>query len=490
MNTLNQLTNKFQQHPHMGAQLKHLVLDLHFDANFNLGQFTMLLPNLRFLSCRNKSKSAIHYSNTQPWASCIEHMMDENDDALIPQLFLSNTHFSCLKRLEIKNLDIHKEGFIELLPHVSALSHLKLKCNSISFAQIELLHSNLPLLESLDLKLDCAFSFNQPYNIKPANTITSFSLYFDDLVTMDTEMKWFAYIRQKYTNMSSFTFSTSQRVAGCVDMEDFYRGWFDPLFQYFGPQLKSLSLHSHQTPSHLIKILDQSGCQIKHLKIRLAKPRLLEYFHDAQNLDQIETFEIESDICTAFEWMRKMTSLQELSIFYLSSQPNFDPRSLLDVCSDTLTTLSIWIKCFGINGKPIDKVYPSIKSMSLFETILPLKFSPFISESFPNLRCLKLSECHFPENTLRLYDLRLDHFEIEVCHFEKEYDLRVVTLNNNEQRLYTFKLGHNRPFYPEKNRHLYRAPFTFVPYKDTERTPTLTLFCYSVCSVSVLYKYF
>lgn len=335
---------------------------------------------------------------------------------------LSKSVFPMLTTLKVFD---SSDKILPLLGNAPALRRLSFWPTSISFSDLNTLHTSLTRLESLEIlhaKID-SLGFDQP--IEPATFVTECN--FKDIgITAPKNM--LEYIYNKYPNTSHLTCC----VKNVVQHTQLVDGWIE-LFQNLGNRFKRIRYFDEAYSTNLFETLDTYQCRLDYLHLVYFKQASIQKIVDSNQVVCLQTLVLHSVIVTSFDWLQHLQALEKLKLCRTipsnrKSTSTISLNGTLGNCPSKLTSLSFGFIDITDDFEPSNP--SNTKCLSFRCSAMPDGIDAYISYHFPALSKLKLILCRKIQSKFDLSTLNLNAFHI---HFSK---VLISTLKNGEQRLY------------------------------------------------------
>jgi hypothetical protein len=264
----------------------------------------------------------------------------------------------------------------------------------------------------------------------------------------------------------------------------------DTFFKNVGPQLNKLCLDNRAQMNNLFETLDGFGCKIEYLKIANLAYSALAKMAESHQVHYIQRLTLKDTKFQSFHWLKNLRALKRLKITHarygITCPVNMNLGDVLDNAPSTLE--SLYFHQLALALPPGYTGLSGIKALDFCNVDLPKGVDVFLSQHFPKLSRLALKRCGLPENMLRLPTVNLATFAYFAQSSNRKENVLVVTVGNNEQRMYTVHTGMRglfvipyRTFYDE----IY--PYSKCRLANKRDTsPWFTLYCNSLYTISFL----
>ncbi|KAI8881455.1 hypothetical protein K501DRAFT_274615 [Backusella circina FSU 941] len=491
MSGLNKLVDKIQREPEQGTKVHRLVLNLSIKENFDMSVIPALFPNIRvFYLYQCENRKSLRTMNVQPWYKYMETMGEYSGLHLAEQL-LASSMCSNLKKLSI-NVEFWDAEIIPLLVNAPSLTELRMTNVFLTIDDLEVLHMNLPRLQTMIFRY-CELNRSRlPTDIQPAPSVMALRMNFSEIFEKATRKTLLQYIGKKYTNLAELTISEDFYHFKREEVDMLYTDGWIPLFQSLGAHLKTLRIDPQGVPSNLFALLDDAGCRIENIQIDEASLRTtLASFKKSRQSKYIQSLVLmdEGKGFGNFDWLEGLSQLRQLKLICLHGNI-IHLNDLLQNCLTTLESLSIESGKLEFNIMT-DQLF-HIKELSFCLVDLPKRIDTFLSQHFPKLNTLKLDHCGSYKKSFILPMIKLEHFEVMDTFPPYCNNILVQTLKDDKIRWYTAK--HKIIAY-EDHKELFDirdAPvhpaIQCIPYNKVEATRFMTLMCNSVRNLVMIDK--
>ncbi|KAI8889395.1 hypothetical protein K501DRAFT_329186 [Backusella circina FSU 941] len=421
-NQLYNLIDLIQRFPSRASQVEVLNIFCAFKNRFDNRKLCNLFPNLRVFtfggtlfgaSQRDFFEKPFELANPE---TKLEEIKDDDGCELTRQVITSG---SCtrLRRLILKviGIDDHRQNIFPYLKNMPLLKKLTLQYCDIGIQDCELMHSNLPAIQSIRLE-DANLNVGPlPNKIIPATSVTNLNIEFDYITTMADYPNWYIYIARKYTNLEYFYCNDQILQEASPDQAlTLYRDGLIPIYKQVGLGVNSFTAKNVPVEIDLFNQLDSFGCQISNYYIEYNETLpIFEQFGQSKQAKYVEQLEVNYSLVASPSVFQNMTSLTKLRID-VDLDEAFWPINLteyLNAFPPSLTEFSACCTDLEISSVPtrlnnIESFYVSCSQLSeaLGETI---------STCFPKLKDLDLrgritENLTFDLPTHRLKNLRLE----------------------------------------------------------------------------------
>jgi hypothetical protein len=499
---LNRLLAKVQQEPRQGLRVERLILNLNLH-NVDMNGLPLLFPNVRVFIYYEISfdLSLTKRQPYFPWHKTIQHM-SEYPNTIHAQQTLSSGICPRLTRIAVfegkpftKPTYLGKD-FIGLLKNAPALKVLSLGGFDLALTDFELLHQNVPLLNSLTIRrsiINCDFF---PADIRPARAVSSFSITPHGQL-LDDEIKLLQYLGKKYTNLYKLFYDVRVLDRNEYHEQSVYSDGLAPFMEMLAQKLQVFEIDMSGKSGHLFRVLDNAGCQIRDLTLHgTIKQPVLEQLARSNQAKHITKLTIGRIDCnrSGHQWLEGFTALQELNITNVNwankaERSVIDLSSLLAILGNTLTTLIL--HDFELVFQLATFRQYKIKHLVLYNMILSQHTDDFFSRSFPELRTIKFIRCGFIKKSFLLSNLDLFHIQIMQKFPLGNSKILVSTLN--EQRWYTAKhsnvVHYSEDDFGSTDASVFPA-FTSLPFDKYKGQPYMSFTCKSIRDFSVVNTFY
>jgi hypothetical protein len=393
-----------------------------------------MFPNLRELDLRyfdggNPQKDYISnkFHFIYP-TSKLERIADIGECELTCQLAASNL-CNRLKSLELDFSDSPgsmSNIVIPRLKNMPVLENLYITNTKIKLAELEIIHSNLPLLKTLELKEIDIIDDDLPRDIKPATSIASLNLRIEKTPELHTHIQFYQYMAKKYPSVTTFLHHDHVMNNQSPDylIQLYKRGIF-PFLQNIKTHRNNYYFDNYCNGLDAFKKFDEFGWRLKYLYIKsfIDDTIFLEELAQSEQSKYIEELALEEILPEPMNMLINMEALTTLSIDYNFSYMNHNVEEkqiihfnqLLEACPPTLSTLSISGVDFVLTESTTRLT--SIKHLKLTLVDLTPELARFIETSFPHLSTLYL-HCNISNNVT----ISLPNHNLEIVCILIEYD--------------------------------------------------------------------
>ncbi|KAI8882371.1 hypothetical protein K501DRAFT_316058 [Backusella circina FSU 941] len=479
-----------KQQPWRGAQVKCLILKA-FGSSLHDEQVNFdLFPNLRVLylnRCREQFCMLYDFYNLpqkcmSPLMSRIKILADYNDARFAFQLLSLGT-CSNLTSLEVGKMHNRDEGecIVSVLGNAPALVNLKIKGCNLRLEDIERIHTNLPLLESLLLDGGCIRILSIPCNITPAKHMRTLGTTGVNMISSEP-YQWTEYIVEKYTALLSFRSWRDVYLSQEVFYEDLNRRKWKLFLKELGQQLQSLEVDTGPINSNLLEILDGFNYRLDRLAIYTYDNQLfsnMEYRNQCKYLKELKLYDVD---IFQFKVLKELKAVKLLNIrFY--EQPRIDVSYFLEMCPNGLETLQIESANLECPTNFRNYVF-WIKKLTIKDCTLADNIDRFLSYTCLKLRDLAFLSYEPVERDFIVPNLALSRFEILTPSTEKVRHLLVGALDD---RYRFYRVNDKIPAVDDSVADMYRH-FLYDPIQSTSRKSLIweiytTLVCSSVKTI-------
>ncbi|KAI8879323.1 hypothetical protein K501DRAFT_303605 [Backusella circina FSU 941] len=501
---LNRLMAKVQQEPKQGLRVERLILNLNLH-NVDMNGLPLLFPNVRVFIYYEISfdLSLTKRQPYFPWHKTIQHM-SEYPNTIHAQQTLSSGICPRLTRIAVfegkpftKPTYLGKD-FIGLLKNAPVLKVLSLGGFDLALTDFELLHKNVPLLNSLTIRrsiINCDFF---PSDISPATAVTTFSITPHGQL-LDDEIRLLQYLGKKYTHLSKLFYDVRVLDRNEYNELRVYADGLTPFMESLAQKLKTFEIDMSGKSGNLFRVLDNAGCQIRDLTLHgTIKQPVLEQLAQSNQAKHIRKLTIGRMDCDHgdLQWLEGFTGLEELNITNVNwankaERSIIDLNHLLAILGDTLTTLIL--HDFELAFQLATNRQYKVKHLVLYNIILSQQTDEFISQSFPDLRTIKFIRCGFIKRNFLLPNINLFHIQIMQKFPLGNNKILVSTLKREEQRWYTARhsnvVHYSEDDFSSTDASVFPA-FVSLPFDQFKGQPYMSFTCNSIRDFSVVNTFY
>ncbi|KAI8886686.1 hypothetical protein K501DRAFT_331138 [Backusella circina FSU 941] len=496
--SLNKLMRLLERKPEMGLQLERLTLYGCKEGYFEKEQFFTLFPNLKEITLPpHFGRLFIDRDDTQSlpsFTSHLQHVVDHYQCEWTTNLLRLGLGSRLVTlRLSTSLMDTVYDGLFSELKNMPVLKKLDIAISAVTIDVLQMIHANVPSLETLLLSCVNLLPSAVPRIVEPATNMTCLSIYGreDDVASKSA---WFEYIRRKYTHLRQFKYPIDFRNIN-EEWKDIYGTAYPLLLQSLGSQLTSLALSAGlDRDYHVIKSLDGFGCQIKTLKLDIHNhSRALAILAQTNQIKWIEDFSLsEIPIGEQLDKLKGMERLRSLQLDFENPDPTFslqdkpvqEAQQIVSRATCNLNTLfrniPSSVHSLGIQGHYVDydderETFPFITQLTL-SNLKPLqRIDRFISNCLPHLHSLTLTCLFNYDTTFVLPRHRFSHLEFDYPNYD--YSVSLVTSDCREPRYYSEHVYASKYFCIHSNLYL------SVPFEETRDGTMVTFVCDAVAKL-------
>jgi hypothetical protein len=348
--------------PYRGNQVEKLVMKIGSGYNFDKRKLCNTFPNLReFELTETHCSSAItNYMNKKfhllHATSKLERITEFGECELTCQLAISNAcrHLYTLD-LDFRGVGVSTSSIaVPQLKNMPVLRFFQLSKARMSLMELELLHSNLPSIESFRLDLVNVSAGEIPLKVEPATSIIELGLEICNVDDINTHIQLYKYMAKKYSSLSCF-----ERTDMVIrDREhnytrDVYNQGILPLYQMMAPHIVDFEFENYCDGLNAFNKFDTFGIKLDSLLIQSPyggtdDTPFLEELTQSQQSKYIFELELCGINPQPLTMLINMEVLQSLSITYnddyaYPAEGDKKPirlDQLVENCPATLTTLS------------------------------------------------------------------------------------------------------------------------------------------------------
>ncbi|KAI8882903.1 hypothetical protein K501DRAFT_285595 [Backusella circina FSU 941] len=370
------------------------------------------------------------------------------------------------------------------------LKSLTVDHSPLTIDTFEMIHANVPSLESLCLMGVDLLESELPQNIQPALLMTRLDIWiYDDDHAPKTN--WLRYIHKKYTNIMHFNFNVDV-ISYCRELKNIFSAEYPVLLQSVGPQLESLRLSPYLDRGYQsIRTLGAVNCRIKSMDMCLAEDMGgFDALAETSSFKYIENLDLSKvDIDLELHRLKEMSSLKTLTIYFDELEPldifgedqteeiqTYTERVTIDMNSffrqlpSTLESVVIGMAFAKFDNEKIDENF-DVKKLE-FHHITPKggRLDQFIWNHFPNVHSLALVDSFQSDERIMLPNC---HFTLlQVSKYFTELNVRLIT--KDETRFFSTREQ------LKKARPDFKGHLVPVSESDIEDWPCMTIICASV----------
>ncbi|KAI8881975.1 hypothetical protein K501DRAFT_334352 [Backusella circina FSU 941] len=276
-----------EQNPTACRQVESLTMSKCVDHSFSKKELLLLFPNLKKIRLiKIPEKKSISPRSSSPDTSSRQeldltstlknfrmHTIEDFNEFELVRLLLARDFCSHLVTLTLHAYTVYSSSsyIFRSLKNMPHLKNLNVFGFDLTMDGCEMIHANIPSLESLKFGqvdfLPCVL----PKSIIPATSITQLDVIPDFSRTQAINPGWLKYICRKYTNLRRLKYKLCTFYQ-YFELADAYQFQMPLLLQNCGSQLTSLSLNGIlDLDLKVIKSLDKNGCRINELEMDIAK---------------------------------------------------------------------------------------------------------------------------------------------------------------------------------------------------------------------------
>jgi hypothetical protein len=446
-----------QENTSIGSQVEKLVLFNCLKNNSSKKYICTLFPKTRYLHIRQLCAHGIptpHISDQtreklHSFRQHIEHVVDYNKGEFIFYILNSG---SCLRltTLEVElshDIDI-SNAFAHLLENSPNIKTLKILKSLMLLETLEIIHTNLPLLESLFLNDVRIISDRAPEHITPVVTLKKLSFH-DEMPWSRLEACWLEYVCRKYPNLFYLTLSVTPVCLDAWTPEEvsvFTKEGILPILSSVGPQLKQLKIYGNTLEPSLFKYMDSIGCRIKELDVNNLYNTMPIYpLLLSDQCKYIQSLTLRDLVLFDFGLLKnKLPVLKSLELFLVKHLTDFadvpnktmDLGLLLEQCPDTLE--SVLISGAELICEPRIKEEEHtfrLKKLVVGEPQFHKGMSKFLSKRCSELTTIIMYNCGLNDIVLKLPGHRLSLFEVNQSR--PDYPIALQVSMGNRTQFYS-----------------------------------------------------
>ncbi|KAI8879757.1 hypothetical protein K501DRAFT_276204 [Backusella circina FSU 941] len=447
--------------PDLANNVEHLILCREHVRCTSEREVLELFPNLKTLNYSrvNDVQNTVNTpeENTRPLSlkNKLKFIRDNSGCVLINLALAEGlcTHLITLKVYFSDRYGYTKSDIFPLLKDMPVLKHLELFNTPIKITDFEILHSNIPSLQSLKLSEMRLLLSDFPTRIKPATLFTTLEVY-GEFVDPQTKYDWFKYIIEKYPHLTYLVYSISDWIPNDFDRKSLIiRANFLDIVRKLGPQLQTLSYYGALKKFSKKIGRDDSKWNLKKMIFRecihqsdLAALTQLRQFKFIKNL-----FICISEIPFSLAKLKEMKHLKILGLHFYQmdhSSCNDNSKRALEYRKSITLNLdkvfqylhssveSVDITCYYATFDDTEIQYTNIKALIL-DISKPLKrVDEFVTKRLPNLHSLTLTDCYELDGTLEFPNHQFSYLKIYSNHLTI-ISVFLITDDRNTAHYYT-----------------------------------------------------
>jgi hypothetical protein len=451
-----------KEHPHLGHQVINLNLNGCFTKDYSWMELFVTFPNLKVLKIGICTVNNLRFprGSNEPKLTSFEGSIS---DLCLTRLILSSP-LPYLVHLTLHfgyTDDIIYTTIVPTLKNATALKNLSLSKSSFTIDQFELLHSNTPLLESLDIWGAWFVPVSEFPTITLVTSLKTLTISHPNFQQKCGD-QWLYYFDKKYPKLEKSDFlilykdfkDVSTMVKCMQDYPNIFREHRLDMIGCPDDDCKSI-----------INLADEYEYKIKELSLDQQSLGIRHLIESKQS-KFIDNLIIQGRKVDAFDWLNKFTSLNSIVLNNRARNPdadddytiwNIDLSIICRSCPPALQSITV----SGAILQPIpacDQQYPSIKKLDILRHPKPFEhICHFISTCLPNLDklCLDLRRYSndqsptflFPNHHFSVIELSLQRIPFVTVKLVASEKTRFYCLNYHSTD-YTL-LGDVMPVVPE-----------------------------------------
>lgn len=455
------------------STIQKLIVDVDDDMTPALNELYSLLPRLQVLT--SLSYSDWPHSTDYPWRTSIQHITDKGETTTLSLNVLS---FGICPNLSTLSVKIEKNNqVIHLLGNAPALKDLAIYGGSLYFNDLDTIHRNTPHLEvfTVDWATIENIGFVEPID-HPATSLGRLAFTGDEFHDAPTTRNMLVYICKKYPNLAQLKLDLPFDYHPFTLQDEALKDAWTLLFRTLSPRLKIFASNlENRECDGLFEILDASGCQLEHLAIHNTSVSKVGPSMHSQQLNYIQTLELDTLDHPTFTWLKQFKVLQDLTL----RPKNRSVTKFNDILANAPPSLrSLTLKDYHLVLDQKNTDTSHTQKLSFKSVRFPSRIDTFIDQHFPKLTTLEVDnsslqgrEWHLPSTSLLV--LRL------VLYFGADFDVLVKTCK--ESRVYYLPLIRFR-MEPSGS---FDLPFKSFPAEQESIGPDFTLHCHSLGTLFV-----
>ncbi|KAI8879751.1 hypothetical protein K501DRAFT_302986 [Backusella circina FSU 941] len=456
-----ELLKRIKQKPDLANNVECLSLCRVGASNMTEREILELFPNIKTLnySWFDNPHDTTNDSGEENQRLLLKNrpkILSDNSNCILIKLMLAEglcTHLVSLDLSFSRSGEYTTNDMLPFLKDMPVLKYLELCNTPIKITDFEILHSNIPSLQSLKLSEMRLLLSDFPTRIKPATLFTTLEVY-GEFVDPQTKYDWFKYIIEKYPSLTVLLYSIMDYVPDEFDKKSLIiRADFEDVLRKLGPQLQTLNYYGDL--NMFSKKIGRDDC-----KWNLKKVIFRECLHQSglAALVRLHQFKFIENLLICLSAvpfpLNNLENMKHLKILGLhfyqtdhnSSDDNTDSaleyREFITLNLDEVfqylhsSVESVDITCYYATFYDTEIQYTNIKTLILDIPKLQKRVDDFVVKRLPNLHSLTLTDCYELGGTLEFPNHQFSYLRF-FSYRQNSIRVSIITDNFNTEHYYT-----------------------------------------------------